>query len=68
MQMFLLLILNILFIFALWHMDVNHTADRLGEKKSRGVFKISPEEGYRYSQYGLIICLILLDLLFLYQK
>lgn len=55
-------------MFALWHMDVNHTADRLGEKKTRGVFKISAEEGYRYSQYLLIVALLFLDVLFLWTK
>ncbi|MCL5970339.1 MAG: hypothetical protein M1450_02475 [Patescibacteria group bacterium] len=61
----LLIILNILFVAAVWHMDLNHNLDRLGEKKTRGVFKITPEKGYRYSQYFLIAVLIAIDLLFL---
>ena len=65
-KIFLLIILNILFIGSIWHMDVNHNLDRLGDKKTRGIFKIHPETGYRISQYALVILLILLDLLVLF--
>ena len=64
---FLLIILNILFVGALWHLDINHNLDRLGEKKTRGLFKVTPELGYRISIYALILILIALDLLFLWK-
>lgn len=60
----LLLLLNIAFVIAIWHLDLNHNLDRLGQKQTRGILKISPEKGYRYSQYVLLICLFLLDILF----
>ena len=60
-----LFFLNIAYVFFLWHLDVNHALDRLGQEKTRGVFKIKPEAGYRFSLYGLIIILMLIDLLFL---
>lgn len=63
MLLILLFLLNIAFVSALWHMDINHNLDRLGNKKTRGVFKVAPEQGYRYSQYVLIATLALLDFL-----
>jgi len=45
-------------------MDVNHNLDRLGEKQTRGISKMSPERAYRLSQYVLISSLILIDILF----
>lgn len=60
----LLLGLNILFMGALWHMDVNHNLDKLGKTETQGIFKITPEKGYRYSQYILIASLLLIDVLF----
>jgi len=64
-KVFFLIILNILFVAAILHMNINHNLDRLGEKKTKGIFKLTPETGYRYSQYFLIAILILLDLLVL---
>lgn len=64
MKIILLFLLNIIFVVAVWHMDVNHNLDRQGETKTRGVFKISPESAYRYSQYALLITLFLIDLIF----
>lgn len=61
----LLIVINILFVVAIWHMDINHNLDRLGERKTRGIFKISPETGHRMSQYVLIVLIVLLDLLVL---
>jgi hypothetical protein len=60
----LLFALNILLVGALWHMDVHHNLDRLGQSETRGMFKIKPEDAYRYSQYVLLICLLLIDVLF----
>lgn len=65
MKLFLLFLLNILFVGAIWHMDVSHNLDRGGVKKTRGVFKISPDAAYRLSQYALILSLILIDLIFI---
>lgn len=62
----IILFLNALFIASLRHMDVNHHLIRLGKKRTQGVVKISSEKGYRTSQYGLIIVVLLLDLLILY--
>ena len=59
-----LLLLNILFMVALWHLDVSHNLDRVGETSTRGIFKIKPETAYRYSQYALVLTLSLLDVLF----
>ncbi|RJQ27446.1 hypothetical protein C4577_01295 [Candidatus Parcubacteria bacterium] len=58
-----LFFLNILFVGFIWHLDISHNLDRLNINKTRGILKISPETGYRISQYGLIIILFLIDLL-----
>lgn len=63
---FILLVVNMVILASLWHMSVNHTLDRLGEKRTRGVLKITPEAGYRISQYFLIAGVLLLDFLILY--
>lgn len=65
MGLILLFALNIVFIVALWYLDINHSLDRLGEKDTRGLWKISPEQGFRYSQHVLILTLFLLDVLFI---
>lgn len=65
MKLPLLFLLNIIFVVAIWHMDVNHNLDRKGTRRTRGVFKISPEAGFRYSQYALLATIFLLDLVFL---
>lgn len=59
-----LFILNILFVGAIWHMDVHHNLDKYGHDETRGVFKMKPEKAYRYSQYVLILVLIAIDILF----
>lgn len=64
MALILLFLLNILFVGAVWHMDVHHNLDRFGHSETRGVFKIKPEKAYRYSQYILIASLLLIDILF----
>ena len=61
-----IIVVNGLFLIALWHLDVNHNLDRLGEKGTRGIFKITPEAGYRISEYLLIASVFLLDCLVLY--
>lgn len=65
MTLILLFALNILLVGALWHMDVHHNLDKLGQSETRGMFKIKPEKAYRYSQYILLICLFLIDVLFI---
>lgn len=65
MSLVLLFSLNIVFVTALWHMDVQHNLDRLGQKKTRGFLKISPESAYRVSQYVLILTLLAIDTLFI---
>ena len=65
MTLILLFALNILLVGALWHMDVHHNLDKLGQSETRGVFKIKPEKAYRYSQYILLISLLLIDVLFI---
>lgn len=67
-MLLLLLFLNILFVGAVWHMDVNHNLDKLGQEKTRGILRIKPENAYRYSYYVLILVLILLDILFVASK
>ena len=64
MTLIFLFFLNILLVAALWHMDINHNLDRLGQSETRGVFKIKPERAYRYSQYALLLSLLLIDALF----
>lgn len=64
MALIILFFLNILFVSALWHMDVSHNLDKLERPKTRGVFKIKPEAAYRYSQYVLLLALLLIDVLF----
>ncbi len=64
MTLILLFALNILLVGALWHMDVHHNLDKLGQSETRGMFKIKPEKAYRYSQYVLLISLLLIDVLF----
>ncbi len=65
-RIFFLILLNTFFIISLWHLDINHNLDRVGEKKTRGVFKIPAEKGYRISQYGLILGVLLFDIFILY--
>lgn len=65
MVLILLFALNILLVGALWHMDVHHNLDKLGQSETRGVFKIKPEKAYRYSQYILLVSLLLIDILFI---
>ncbi len=48
-------------------MDVHHILDKYGHSETRGVFKIKPEAAYRYSQYILLLSLLLIDVLFIYQ-
>jgi hypothetical protein len=64
MALIFLFVLNILLVAALWHMDVNQNLDKLGQSETRGMFKIKPEKAYRYSQYVLLISLLLIDVLF----
>lgn len=64
MTLILLFALNILLVGALWHMDVHHNLDKLGQSETRGMFKIKPEKAYRYSQYILLVSLLLIDVLF----
>lgn len=64
MSLIILFFLNILFVGALWHMDVHHNLDKYGHSKTRGVFKVKPEAAYRYSQYILLLILLLVDILF----
>lgn len=64
MELIILFILNIIFVGAVWHMDVHHNLDRSGQTKTGGVFRLKPEDAYRYSQYILILSLILIDILF----
>ena len=64
MILIFLFALNILLVGALWHMDVHHNLDKLGQSETRGMFKIKPEKAYRYSQYILLVSLLLIDVLF----
>ncbi|MFH0937218.1 MAG: hypothetical protein V1808_02910 [Candidatus Daviesbacteria bacterium] len=66
MILVLLFLLNIIFVGALWHMDVHHNLDKYGHTETRGVFKMKPEKAYRYSQYVLLVSLFLLDILFVF--
>ena len=65
MKLILLFALNILLVGALWHMDVHHNLDKLGQSETRGMFKMKPEKAYRYSQYILLITLLFIDVLFI---
>ncbi len=65
MREVLLFLLNIIFVGALWHMDIHHNLDRLGHTETRGIFKMTPEKAYRYSQYVLVLTLFLIDILFI---
>ena len=56
--------LNIAFMVALWHMDVNHNLDREDVPVTRGIFHITPEQGYRWSFYLLVLILFAFDILF----
>ena len=67
MELLILFALNILFMGALWHMDVHHNLDKHGISETRGVFKMKAEKAYRISSYVLIGSLLLLDLLFIYK-
>lgn len=60
----LLFLLNILFIAAVWHITVAHQIQKLGQKKTGGVLKISPEKAFLLSEYALILILFLIDVLF----
>lgn len=62
----ILIVLNIFFVMALWHMDVNHVMAEDGKKRTRGFFHFGPERAYRTSQYALIALVILVDLVGLF--
>jgi len=64
-ELIILILLNILFVGALWHMDVHHNLDKVGKTEVGSLFKMKPEKAYRYSQYILIFSLILIDILFI---
>ncbi|MBI4099415.1 hypothetical protein HY440_00235 [Candidatus Microgenomates bacterium] len=66
LEILTLFVLNILFLLALWHMDVTHNEDRLGAKLTRGFFKIPPERAYRYVYYSFIAILVAIDGLFIW--
>lgn len=66
MVLILLFLLNIIFVGALWHMDVHHNLDKLGHSETGGIFKMKPEKAYRYSQYVLLLSLLLIDTLFVW--
>lgn len=68
MTLIALLLLNILFVMALWHMDITSNEDRLGAKLTRGIFKIPPERAYRLAEYALVCILIALDILFVFSQ
>lgn len=65
MALFLLFILNILFLVALTHMSLHHNLQKLGQKKTGGILKVSTEMGFILSEYALGAILILIDLLFI---
>ena len=56
-------LLTIAFMAALWHLSINSIHTGLSQTKSGGIIHISPEEGYRYSEYGLITILFAYNLL-----
>jgi len=60
----LLFFLNISFVAALWHISINRQLEKLGQKKTGGVLKISPETGFLLSEYVLVLILFLIDILF----
>ncbi len=62
------LFLNIFFIMALYHMNMNADFSRMGKKVTRGVFKITGEQAYRYSEYCLIAILMFIDVLFVFTN
>lgn len=64
LNLIILFLLNIIFVAALWHMDIHHNLDKLGQAETGGVFKMKPEKAYRYSQYVLLLTLFLIDILF----
>lgn len=63
-MLILLFLLNIIFVAALWHMDVHHNLDKYNHSETSGIFKMRPEKAYRISQYILIVTLFLIDVLF----
>lgn len=64
MELIILFLLNIVFVGAVWHLDLHHNLDKAGQKQTSGLFKVKPEKAFRYSQYILILTLILIDILF----
>jgi hypothetical protein len=60
----LLFLFNILFVIALWHITISHQIQKLGQKKTCGVLKISPEKAFLFSEYTLILIMFLIDILF----
>lgn len=65
MMLFALFVLNIVFVGALWRMDVHHNLDKYGQSETRGIFKMKAETAYRVSYYVLILTLLIIDLLFI---
>jgi hypothetical protein len=64
LSLILLFLLNILFVAALWHVTVNYQIQKLGQKKTGGVLKISSETAFILSEYCLVLILFLIDILF----
>jgi hypothetical protein len=64
LSLILLFLLNILFVAALWHVTVNYQIQKLGQKKTGGVLKISSETAFILSEYCLFLILFLIDILF----
>jgi len=65
-MIYLAFILTIVAVASIWHIDVNHNIDRLGQEKTRGIFKLKPEKAIRYAQYTLIFTIIIYDFIIAY--
>jgi len=64
MILILLFALNISFMGAVWHMSSNHILEGFGQELTGGIFRVTPETGFRLSEYWVIGTLFLMDVLF----
>lgn len=60
------LTLTIAFMACVWHMSTARIIWELGQTQTGGMFKISPADDFRYSEYGLITILFAYNLFVAY--
>lgn len=58
-----LVLFNLLFLIAVWHMSHNFTLKEKEFGLTRGIFKMKREDAYRFSEYLAMLAFFLTDIL-----